>query len=269
MNAERRTAPSPRWALRAAGFAAATFLGGICAAQASAAGRAEIQINLCSDPAQAVRALDLRPKADAPTRVWFFDTRALTLYDRGLRLRLRQTGGTRSELTLKAGGHDCGRVAPGLLKRHDKCEADLHGDRLDDTLSLTRMLDGHQQERLLAPGAAAGQALSAALDPVLAKRQRELLGGQAGAPDGAALPPELVRLGPATVRAYERRGEDVVVEVWTLPAGQQFVEISQKVERDAALPGRARLLERVRSAGLAPCADQDSQARNKLRLMAG
>ena len=268
MNAERRTAPSPRWALRAAGFAAATFLGGICAAQASAAGRAEIQINLCSDPAQAVRALDLRPKADAPTRVWFFDTRALTLYDRGLRLRLRQTGGTRSELTLKAGGHDCGRVAPGLLKRHDKCEADLHGDRLDATLSLTRMLDGHQQERLLAPGAAAGQALSAALDPVLAKRQRELLGGQAGAPDGAALPPELVRLGPATVRAYERRGEDVVVEVWTLPAGQQFVEISQKVERDAALPGRARLLERVRSAGLAPCADQDSQARNKLRLMA-
>lgn len=268
MNAERRTAPSPRWALRAAGFAAATFLGGICAAQASAAGRAEIQINLCSDPAQAVRALDLRPKADAPTRVWFFDTRALTLYDRGLRLRLRQTGGTRSELTLKAGGHDCGRVAPGLLKRHDKCEADLHGDRLDDTLSLTRMLDGHQQERLLAPGAAAGQALSAALDPVLAKRQRELLGGQAGAPDGAALPPELVRLGPATVRAYERRGEDVVVEVWTLPAGQQFVEISQKVERDAALPGRARLLERVRSAGLAPCADQNSQARNKLRLMA-
>lgn len=269
MNAARRTSPSARRALRAACFAAATLLGGICAAQSNAAGRAEIQINLCSDPAQVVRALDLRPKADAPTRVWFFDTRALTLYDRGLRLRLRETGGARSELTLKAGGRDCSRVAPGQLKRHDKCEADLHGERLDDTLSLTRRLDGHQQELLLAPGASAGKALSEALGQVLSKVQRDLLGGQASAPDGAALPPELVRLGPATVRAYDRRGEDVVVEVWTLPTGQQFVEISRKVERDAALPGRARLLERLRSAGLAPCADQDSQARNKLRLMAG
>lgn len=269
MNAARRTSPSARRALRAAGFAAATLLGGICAAQSNAAGRAEIQINLCSDPAQVVRALDLRPKADAPTRVWFFDTRALTLYDRGLRLRLRETGGARSELTLKAGGRDCSRVAPGQLKRHDKCEADLHGERLDDTLSLTRRLDGHQQELLLAPGASAGKALSEALGQVLSKVQRDLLGGRASAPDGAALPPELVRLGPATVRAYDRRGEDVVVEVWTLPTGQQFVEISRKVERDAALPGRARLLERLRSAGLAPCADQDSQARNKLRLMAG
>lgn len=268
MNATRRTPPSARWALRVAGFAAATLAGSICAAQSNAAGRAEIQINLCSSPAQVVRALDLRPKADAPTRVWFFDTRALTLYDRGLRLRLRQAGG-RSELTLKAGGHDCSRVAPGLLKRHDKCEADLHGDRVDDTLSLTRRLDAREQALLLAPGAAGGKALPEALGQVLSKHQRDLIGGQAGTPEGAEMPAELVRLGPATVRAYDRRGEDAAVEVWTLPGGQQFVEISRKVERDAALPGRAQLFERLRSAGLAPCTDQDSQARNKLRLMAG
>ena len=113
--------------------------------------QAEVQINLCSAPARVISALGLVEKGK-PTTVWLFDSPALDLNRQGLRLRLRQQG-KGSELTLKAAGQNCAQVDAAQLKPDGKCEADLHGDALDDVVSLTRQLDRQEHGRLLAPDA--------------------------------------------------------------------------------------------------------------------
>ncbi len=82
------------------------------------------------------------------------------------------------------------------------------------------------------------------------------------------LPADIARLGPSTVRAYRGADRAYEVEVWTLPGGQQFVELSDKVQRGGALARRAELVQQVAAAGIAVCPDQDSQARNKLLILA-
>ena len=244
--------------------------GGIPAAAGTATGQsvAEIQINLCADPAQVVRALRLQPESGAATTIWLFDTRALELNGEGLRLRLRQKA-SRAELTLKVAGQDCGRVDPAVLAPHGKCEADLHGTSFDDVVSLVRRLDKGQVDSLLAPGAAQGAALEAALAGAMTKNQRDVLAARRAAlGDVAPVPAGITRLGPASVRAYGRPGAAVTVEVWTMPGGQQFVELSEKVSRDAAIARRTQLLERIGAAGIAVCTDQASQARSKLEILA-
>jgi hypothetical protein len=256
-----------------AGTVAALVLagaGGIPAAAGAATGRsvAEIQINLCADPAQVVRALRLQPESGAATTIWLFDTRALELNGEGLRLRLRQKA-SRAELTLKVAGQDCGRVDPAVLAPHGKCEADLHGTSFDDVVSLVRRLNKGQIDSLLAPGAAQGAALEAALAGAMTKNQRDVLAARRAAlGDVAPVPASITRLGPASVRAYGRPGDAVTVEVWTMPGGQQFVELSEKVSRDAAIARRTQLLEHIGAAGIAVCTDQASQARSKLEILA-
>ena len=85
--------------------------------------------------------------------------------------------------------------------------------------------------------------------------------------DSALLPNDIARLGPSTVRAYRGRTGSFVVEVWTLPGGQQFVELSEKVRREEALTRRAELTAKVGAAGVVVCPDQDSQARKKLEIL--
>src|SRR6185369_13762118 len=72
--------------------------------------RAEVQIELCSPLPDIERALKLRPDGD-PFEVWLFDDAALTLFDRGVRIRLR-TKGKHAELTVKVANQDCARIDP-------------------------------------------------------------------------------------------------------------------------------------------------------------
>lgn len=247
-----------------AGAAAAV----VCSHDARAAeSRAEIQINLCGTPAQVIGALKLVEKGKLTT-VWLFDSPTLTLNQAGLRLRLREPGRS-SELTLKVGGQNCATVESASLLPDGKCEADLHGDALDDVVSLTQRLDAQGRATLLAPDARRGVPLVAALNATLDPRQRTMLARQRAAAGGTAmLPEDIARLGPSTVRAYRGAEGAYEIEVWTLPGGQQFVELSERVQRDAALARRAELVHRVTAAGVSICPDQDSQARNKLAILA-
>lgn len=229
--------------------------------------QAEIQINLCSPPAQVINALKLAKKGKSTT-VWLFDSPALTLNQSGLRLRLREQG-EGSELTLKVAGQNCATVDGALLQPDGKCEADLHGGALDDVVSLTRRLDPHGRAALLAPGARRGKPLVDALNATLDPRQRAMLASQRGVAGGAAiLPDDIARLGPSTLHAYRGKSSAYEVEVWTLPGGQQFVELSDKVQRNAAMARRAELMRQLEAASIAVCPDQDSQARNKLSILA-
>jgi hypothetical protein len=232
----------------------------------AAESQAEIQINLCSDPALLIPALQLAEKGK-PTAVWLFDTPALDLDRRGLRLRLRERG-KHAELTLKVAGQNCPRVDATLLGRAGKCEADLHGDAFDDVVSLDSTLERRSLDLLLAPNTPSGAPLAQALTTVLAPNQRAMLGAQHEIWAPALLPPEIRRLGPSIVRAYRPAGERYVVEVWTLPGGQKFVELSQKVPRETALARRVELEAKITATGVPICADQLSQARNKLSILA-
>ena len=228
--------------------------------------QAEVQINLCSDSTQLVRALHLAEQGK-PTTVWLFDTPGLELNRNGLRLRVRERGEL-ADLTLKAAGRDCSKVKASLLGGQGKCEADLHGDSFEDVVSLERTLDRRSLKALLAPEAGSGAPLANTLSKLLTPNQRKLIGAKRGVAASAPLPPDIKRLGPSIVQAYRAAGQRYGVEVWALPGGERFAELSQKVSRETALARRTELEAKISAAGVSICADQSSQARNKLTILA-
>ncbi len=176
-----------------------------------------------------IGALQLVEKGK-PTTVWLFDSPTLDLNQQGLRLRLRERG-KHTELTLKVAGQNCATVDAALLKPDGKCEADLHGDSFDDVVSLSREIDKRSRAALLAADTGRGAPLVDALS------------GDAGRPSAHDCSPSsaVSRAAPRCCRrtssGWARRpcrptaaqSQPYVVEVWTLPGGQQFVELSQKV----------------------------------------
>src|SRR5215468_4612559 len=94
-------------------FATAAILADVDGAQLPAT-KAEIQIGLCAPPERIVHALHLQPRG-APIDVWQFDDAALTLLERGARLRLRVSKDGGSEFTLKLANQDCARADPKLM----------------------------------------------------------------------------------------------------------------------------------------------------------
>jgi hypothetical protein len=227
--------------------------------------QAEIQINLCSDSTQLVRALHLAEQGK-PATVWLFDTPALDLDRNGLRLRVRERGGL-ADLTLKAAGQDCSKVDSSILRGQGKCEADLHGNSLEDVVSLERTLDRRSLNALLAPAAGSGAPLANTLSTLLTTNQRNLISAKRGVAASAPLPPGIKRLGPSIVQAYRAAGQPYVVELWTLPGGERFAELSQRAPRATALARRTELEAKINAAGVSICADQLSQARNKLTIL--
>lgn len=222
----------------------------------------EVQINVCEPVARVVSALGL--KSGAQRQAWYFDTRELTLLGHGLVFRMRESG-TRSdltskltaELTMKVARQDCGAIPPALVPAADgKCEIDLHGESMHGAVSLSRQLD-----------AAATTALHEGrrLPDVLSATQIRYLRERVGL---WPLPDAIERFGPVSLVAYRRKGERFVVDAWTMPAGERYLEISQKTTQMRALEVRAALLQRLARAGVAVCSDQSSQAANKLRLLA-
>jgi hypothetical protein len=210
----------------------------------------EVQLNVCAPPQAVVTALALRPHPPV-TEVWLFETPALALANAGVRLRLRMRDGAAPELTAKFANADC-RAAP----KHGagKCEADLHGDALVDTLSLTQSLSRDAAAALVRdPGT---------LPAYLAPAQRRALEQRIG-----AWPAAVRALGPMRVAAYVPRARDFVVEAWTLPDGTELTEASKRVSHPEAVAEAARLAGRLSAAGVALCADQSSQSDAKLRAL--
>jgi hypothetical protein len=235
---------------------ASALIVALAAGAAAAAPRAEIQINLCSEPRDIVRALKLQPEGTTPRQAWYFDTSDLALFGRGLVFRLRLAD-RKPELTLKVADQDCARVDSARIpKKEGKCEFDLHGASLKGAVSLNRSLDEETMRGLLDGRIQLGDALS--------KAQIRYLEGVSSWPLAAGVH----RLGPVQIQAYEPADRRFVLEVWSLPNGARYIEMSKKVESDAALSGRNELEATLARAGIAVCPDQSSQAGNKLRALA-
>ena len=122
--------------------------------------RAEVQVELCTPFADIERSLKLRPDGD-PIEVWLFDDAALTLFERGLRVRLR-VHGKHAELTVKIANQDCARVDAKMVPpKEGKCEFDVHGASMSGTVSLSRHLSHKKWKDLVAGRVSAADLLSA------------------------------------------------------------------------------------------------------------
>jgi hypothetical protein len=221
--------------------------------QAAPEARAEVQINLCAASDVVVRALNLRPAESFES--WYFESPGRVHNKRGYVFRLR-TGGSGPQLTLKVAGQDCAKVKPELLESSDaKCEYDLHGAKPAGAVSITRSLSP-ELSRALVDG-------KAALADLLSPAQVRYLEATGGWP----LASDIKRLGPVRVRAYRTTAQKFVVEAWTLPGDERFVEISQKTPLTSAAALQADLEAMLDRASVPRCADQSSQAAAKLDAM--
>jgi hypothetical protein len=218
--------------------------------------RAEIQIALCAPADQIVQALGLHRRG-TPVEVWHFDDAALTLFGRGLRLRLRVTADGRSEFTLKAADQDCARLNPGFVPPGEgKCEYDVYGTSKAGAVSLTRSLTAESTKNLLGGRLALAQALG----PSQLKYLREVLGI-------SPLPAGIRALGPMQVRTYRTKSKFYDVEISQLPDGGRYAEISRKVALADANRSMGVMEADLSRSGVEMCADQSSQAANKLRAL--
>ncbi len=218
--------------------------------------RAEIQIGLCAPADRIVQALDLRPRG-TPVEVWQFDDAALVLIGHGLRLRLRMAADGRSEFTLKVANQDCSRIDAKLVPPGEgKCEYDVYGTSAAGAVSLTRSLDAKSTQELLSGRVTPMQALSVSQIGYL----RETVGIW-------PLPAGLRALGPMQVRTYRTKGKPYDIDISQLPAGETFAEISRKVPLTNVTRTKEVMETDLSRAGIEMCADQSSQAVNKLRAL--
>jgi len=218
--------------------------------------QAEIQIGLCSTPEQILQRLDLRPRG-APITVWQFDDSLLTLFESGVRLRLRVAAEGGSELTLKVANQDCARLERGVVPSGEgKCEYDVYGESMSGTVSITRHLDVETTRELVAGRAAPEQVLSQSQVRYLREVARIW-----------PLPTEIRSLGPMRVQTYRTPDKLYDIDVSELPGGTQYAEISRKVPVADALRLKGVMEADLSRAGVETCADQSSQAGNKLRSL--
>lgn len=161
---EVRSAMTMHLVVAAALLAFATVSPNVTGAEKSGAppvARTDIQLSLCSPSDQIEKALHLQRRGTS-MEVWLFDDPALSLFERGLRFRLRLTNAP-AELTLKIANQDCAKIAPGLVPSGEgKCEYDIHGTTIAGAVSLSRSLDASAARDLLAGHLSLADALSAA-----------------------------------------------------------------------------------------------------------
>jgi len=218
--------------------------------------QAEIQFGLCAPTERIVQALDLRPRG-TPIDVWQFDDAMLTLFGRGVRLRLRVAADGRSEFTLKVADQDCARLERGVVPSGEgKCEYDVYGTSMAGTVSLTRRLGAESTNELIAGRVAPAQVLSRSQIRYLREVARIW-----------PLPPGIRALGPMHVRTFRTPDKLYDIDISQLPGGTQYAEISRKVAVADATRTKEVLEADLSRAGIEICADQSSQAANKLRSL--
>ena len=218
--------------------------------------RAEVQLGLCAPTDRIVQALALRPSG-TPIKVWQFDDAVLTLFGRGVRLRLRVAADGRSEFTLKVADQDCARLERSLVPSGEgKCEYDVHGASMAGAVSLTRHLSAASTKELVAGRVPPAQVMS----PAQIRYLREGVGIW-------PLPTGTRALGPMLLKTYRTPDKRYDIDITQLPDGVEYAEISRKVPAADATRVQATMEADLSRAGVEICADQTSQAVNKLRSM--
>jgi hypothetical protein len=193
----------------------------------------KIEVKLAIEPEDTKTAFDLLGLSDPPKeekRIHFFDTQGLSLFDRDLILRVRQTvsGNDEDDVTLKVRGPGAELAAERFLDiEGDK--AKFEGDQnvgKDEQPSFS--ITTKPGSALLADIVAGKKPFAMALDEAGRALLQEMAGADAG---------KIVVLGPIRSRTWKLKPDGfdgkISAELWDV-AGTQLLEVSDKTPRDGA-----------------------------------
>jgi hypothetical protein len=209
------------------------------------------------DLARAHTVLALDPDHASERRdVWFYDTRALSLFDHGVVLRARKVSDGADDSTVKLRPYHASAVASSWFENDDfKCEIDRTGTRAVESCSL-----GSTPHKGEIDDVARGDR---DVDKLFDDDQERFLGTYA---TGIAVPwTDLVPLGPIASTVWKR--DAVTLEEWTLPSGARWLEASVKVPTPSAPSADARLHAWLTGYGLHESTAQDTKTRTALQSL--
>jgi hypothetical protein len=235
------------------------LLGTFVLCQNALAGNVEIKITVRdSEIARAERALGLTPVRAERRLVYFFDTRDLALFGRGLLLRARQVQGGAGDSTVKRRPMEASAVPRRTRALAGfKCEEDRVGARRISSCSLTV-----PQKRGEIEAVVRGER---PVKKLFSQEQERFAGG----PDFGALR----AFGPVDARVWKVRPRDfppgLTAERWSLPGGRVLLEVSTRVTAARADATARRLSEWLRARGIDPAGVGETKTRAALESFAG
>jgi hypothetical protein len=214
------------------------------------------------DETLALRKLGLSPKKAQQRRIFFYDTRKLDLFKKGVCLRARETDGTECDSTVKIRPVQPKRVADKWRREGGfKLEADAVGSAVIRSASFT-IAQKRKEVAQVAKG-------SRPIAKLFSGDQEAFL---------AAMAPiaidftKLVALGPVAVRRWKFRHDglpyELCAEEWRLPDGRDVIEISIKVDRVEAAAAQAALEAFLADFGIDPETRQQTKTRTALEFFA-
>jgi hypothetical protein len=228
--------------------------------------KVEFKFTVSAGEEREVEKLLAREGAEPQRRkVYFYDTRDLALYDKGLVLRARVTQGDDDDSTVKLRPVDL-TAADAAWRRIEgiRIELDVVGARGVQSAKLDGQPDRGEIEAVAAGRRSVGALFGARQEQLFAER----------APDGASLH-GLEVLGPVDARKWDLDALDgfpyaLGVEEWSLPDATRFIELSFKTSPEEAEAPHARTAFRVLLAGLRvdATADQTPKTPRVLRYFA-
>jgi hypothetical protein len=234
------------------------------AARATAGTEAiEVKVTVIErDETRALREFGLKREEGERRRVFFYDTRKLTLYKKGICLRAREMEKDACDSTVKIRPVEPERVADKWRKKSDfKIEADAVGSKVIRSASFSAAQNPKEIDEVASGARPIGKLFS--------KEQEEFLREMAPIQIDYD---KLVPLGPVAVLRWKFRHEglpyELCAEEWRLPDGRDVVELSIKAKRAEAAAAQAALEGFLAELGIAPETRQQTKTRTALEYFA-
>lgn len=225
-------------------------------ARADGGSESEIHLRLCpTSLSRLAEKLELGDAEREDYKVWFVESADLALNNVGMVFRIREFSDTSAKVTVKMQRRPEWEIDDDWFESDDfKCEIDTFTDRAKESCSMdsktTRFPELH-----------AGQL---AFQDLLDRRQLKFLAGFAPV-DSSRIAFNL--LGPVPVKKWEDDEDEIDLEIWTFADKTFDAEISQKSETSRAPQTLAKLLRRVKDAGVPLCPKQNSKTRDALEKL--
>jgi hypothetical protein len=214
------------------------------------------------DEKEALRKFGLQRKNGEQRRIFFYDTRKLDLFRKGVALRARETGGKTCDSTVKIRPVEPKRIADRWHKANGfKVEADAVGPKVIRSASFTI------EQKLKEIGEVAKG--DRPIAKLFSGEQEEFLKDMAPVKVDFT---KLVPLGPVAALRWKFRNEglpyELCAEEWQLPDGSDVIELSIKAKQAEAAAARAALEGFLAELGITQETRQQTKTRTALEFFA-
>jgi hypothetical protein len=210
----------------------------------------------------AADAFELNPRKAERRRIFFFDTTALVLFKAGVVLRAREVKGDRDDSTVKIRPVDPKSIADKWATRSGfKIEADGVADRMIRSASLSVEQDDDEIKAVEQRRRSIKKLFSDDQESFLAEMSRVPVEFEA-----------LQVLGPVDARRWKVEHDGlpyaITAEEWTLPDGNDLLEVSIKVPTAQAGAASAAFHTFLKGLRLEPQGGQETKTRIALEYFA-